>query len=66
MYGWNPTRENNAHHFAPLGYDGKDCNTWDWGGNLIVHELWQDEDGDLFVKQFLLFWKQFQKKKSFL
>lgn len=46
----NPTRENNEHHFDPLGYDGKDCNTWDWGGNLIVHELWQDEDGDLFVK----------------
>ncbi len=50
VYGWNPTREDNEHHFDPLGYDGKDCNTWDWGGNLIVHELWQDETGDLFVK----------------
>ena len=50
VYGWNPTRECNEHHFDPLGYPGKDCNTWDWGGNLIVHELWQDEAGDLFVK----------------
>ena len=21
VYGWNPTRENNEHHFDPLGYD---------------------------------------------
>lgn len=50
IYGWNPTRENNEHHFDPLQYEGKDCNTWDWGGNLIVHELWQDKDGSLYVK----------------
>ena len=50
VYGWNPTRENNEHHFDPLGYDGKDCNTWDWGGNLIVHELWQDENGDYWYR----------------
>lgn len=50
VYGWNPTREDNEHHFDPMEYDGKDCNTWDWGGNLIVHELWQEENGDLFAK----------------
>lgn len=27
-----------------------DCNTWDWGGTMIAHELWQAEDGALFVK----------------
>ena len=50
VYGWNPTREVNEHNFDPPGYPGKDCNTWDWGGSLVVHELWQDENGDLFVK----------------
>lgn len=50
VYGWNPTRELNVHQFDPQVYDGKDCNTWDWGGNLIVHELWQDEKGALWVK----------------
>ena len=50
VYGWNPTREVNEHNVDPPGYPGKDCNTWDWGGSLVVHELWQDENGDLFVK----------------
>ena len=50
VYGWNPTRENNEHNFDPQEHDGKDCNPWDWGGSLIVHELWQDEDGCLYVK----------------
>lgn len=50
VYGWNPTRENDEHHFDPQEHNGLDCNTWDWGGNLIVHELWQDEDGYLYVK----------------
>ena len=50
IYGWNPTRECNQHHFDPQDHDGLDCNTWDWGGNLIVHELWQDEKGMLYVK----------------
>ena len=27
--------------------------------------IWQDENGDCLLSQFLLFWKQFQKKKSF-
>ena len=50
IYGWNPTRECNQHHFDPQHHDGLDCNTWDWGGSLIVHELWQDEKGMLYVK----------------
>ena len=50
VYGWNPTRECDQHHFDPQEHDGRDCNTWDWGGSLIVHELWQDADGALYVK----------------
>ena len=50
VYGWNPTRENDEHHFDPQVADGRDCNSWDWGGSLIVHELWQAEDGALYVK----------------
>lgn len=50
IYGWNPTRENDEYGFNPRGYNGKDCNTWDWGGSMIIHELWQAEDGALYVK----------------
>ena len=50
LYGWNPTRETDEYQFNPRGYDGMDCNTWDWGGTMIVHELWQAEDGALYVK----------------
>ena len=65
VYGWNPTREVNEHNFDPPGYPGKDCNTWDWGGSLVVHELWQDENGDLFVKRFHRCWKPWDGKKRF-
>lgn len=65
VYGWNPTREVNEHNFDPPGYPGKDCNTWDWGGSLVVHELWQDENGDLFVKRFHRCWKPWDGKNRF-
>jgi len=38
LFGWNPTREENA-----------DFSTWQWGGNLVVHELVQQLDGTLGV-----------------
>lgn len=50
IYGWNPTREINEHHFDPRKEYGTDNHTWDWGGHLIVHELIQQEDGTLHVK----------------
>lgn len=50
IYGWNPTREINEHHFDPRKEYGTDNHTWDWGGHLIVHELIQQEDGTLYVK----------------
>ena len=49
IYGWNPTRETDERHFDPQEYPGQDCNTFDWGGNMIVHELFQNEDGTLRV-----------------
>ncbi|MDI4648402.1 glycoside hydrolase family 32 protein [Cohnella hashimotonis] len=38
-FGWNPTRE--GEH---------DEGTWQWGGNLVVHELAQQADGSLTVR----------------
>jgi beta-fructofuranosidase len=39
LFGWNPTRRGE-----------KDDGPWDWGGNLVVHELVQQADGQLGVR----------------
>lgn len=39
LFGWNPTRS-----------DNKDDGGWQWGGNLVVHELHQDKRGNLLVR----------------
>lgn len=49
IYAWNPTRENNLWKFNPQQSDGYDYNTWDWGGNMIIHKLIQNHDGTLSV-----------------
>ena len=36
LFGWNPTRVGNS-----------DSGAWQWGGNLVVHELVQRADGTL-------------------
>ncbi|MCW5982778.1 MAG: DUF4975 domain-containing protein [Bryobacteraceae bacterium] len=38
LFGWNPTRTNQ-----------KDDGAWNWGGNLVAHELIQNADGTLSV-----------------
>jgi len=38
-FGWNPTREEES-----------DRGTWQWGGNLVVHEIVQEIDGYLVVQ----------------
>lgn len=38
IFGWNPTREG-----------GKDNGDWNWGGNLVVHEIHQEKNGHLTV-----------------
>jgi len=38
LLGWNPTREHE-----------QDNTPWQWGGNLVVHELVQEADGSLGV-----------------
>ncbi len=38
-FGWNPTRA-----------EEKDEGYWQWGGNLVIHELVQEEDGTLSVR----------------
>ena len=40
LFGWNPTREGQ-----------KDSGHWQWGGSLVVHELFQQEDGTLGVRE---------------
>ncbi len=39
LFGWNPTKSNH-----------QDDGAWNWGGNLIVHEIIQRIDGTLCVK----------------
>lgn len=38
LFGWNPTK------------NGSDYKPWEWGGNLVVHEVFQRENGLLGVK----------------
>lgn len=39
LFGWNATRENNS------------CNgLWQWGGNIVVHQIVQQNDGLLSIK----------------
>lgn len=39
LFGWNPIK-----------YEEKDFHTWQWGGNIIPHEIVQDKNGYLWVK----------------
>ena len=50
ILGWNPTRTQNHYNWNPPGFNGLDFNTWDWGGHLVVHELFQAPDGILKVR----------------
>ena len=38
LFGWTPTKEN---------YN--DSNSYNWGGNLVVHQIRQNTNGDLYV-----------------
>ncbi|MEV5029500.1 glycoside hydrolase family 32 protein [Paenibacillus sp. LPE1-1-1.1] len=50
LFGWNPTKNDDLFGWNPLKHPGKDYDTWDWGGNLVVHEIIQRPDGTLAVK----------------
>jgi beta-fructofuranosidase len=39
IFGWNPTRS-----------DNKDNGGWNWGGNLVVHQIIQQSNGELTVR----------------
>jgi beta-fructofuranosidase len=61
-FGWNPTRidaidylrSNRDNDQAPCKPYPADIelgpSSWDWGGNLVVHEIVQESDGTLSVK----------------
>jgi beta-fructofuranosidase len=38
LFGWNPLRAG-----------GRDDGEWEWGGNLVVHQLAQGSNGELYV-----------------
>lgn len=51
MVGWNASRV--APYYTdwnPQAYSGNDYNVYDWGGNIVVHQLVQHSDGTLGVK----------------
>lgn len=50
LIGWSPTKEENIFGFWPDKFKGQDYHTWDWGGDMIVHELGQNQSGDLILK----------------
>lgn len=39
LFGWNPIKDGE-----------QDLSLWQWGGNIVVHELVQRQDGTLWVK----------------
>lgn len=39
IFGWNPTRSDNS-----------DSGGWNWGGNLVVHQIHQEANGELTVR----------------
>jgi beta-fructofuranosidase len=39
IFGWSTTRA-----------DNKDYHAWQWGGNMVVHEVVQGKDGTLYVR----------------
>jgi beta-fructofuranosidase len=39
IFGWNPTKERE-----------NDNQEWQWGGNLVIHQIIQEDDGSLFVR----------------
>lgn len=47
IYGWNPTRGENIWGFDPGQDFGKDYQSWNWGGSIVVHKIIQHEDGTL-------------------
>lgn len=49
VYGWNPTRGENVWGFDPARDQGRDYQTWNWGGSIVVHRLHQRPDGTLGV-----------------
>lgn len=47
LFGWNPTKRDDLFGWNPPQAAGQDYDTWDWGGNLVVHEIFQRPDGTL-------------------
>ena len=51
IVGWNPSRV--APYYTdwnPKAYTGNDYSVYDWGGNIVIHQLIQNPNGTLGVK----------------
>jgi beta-fructofuranosidase len=55
LFGWVPTKENE-----------NDLSNWQWGGTLVVHEVFQRADGSLGVKIPEGVWKFFTHKERLI
>lgn len=53
LFGWVPTR-----------MEDRDSGSWMWGGNLVVHQLFQNEDGTLRVAPPRQLLDHFQSEQS--
>lgn len=49
LFGWNPTKEENIFGFWPDQLEAQDYHTWDWGGDMVIHQLIQQSNGDLHL-----------------
>ena len=49
IFGWNPTKNRDIFRFWTERWQLQDYRTWDWGSDMAVHEIFQQEGGSLGV-----------------
>ena len=47
IFGWNPTKERDIFRFWTEKWQLRDYRTWDWGGDMVIHEVFRLPDGSL-------------------
>ncbi|MCR4588109.1 MAG: GH32 C-terminal domain-containing protein [Lachnospiraceae bacterium] len=50
LFGWNPTKEEDIFGYWPSNRKEKDLRTYDWGGSMVIHEITQDAEGNLWLQ----------------
>ncbi len=49
LFGWNPTKEEDVFGYWPSRRKEKDLRTFDWGGDMVIHEIGFDSNGDILL-----------------